>query len=252
MKKVFVFTCVVLLQFVVVVNGHSQSKIPQEFVDVAGLIPSAIIDMRYSGVHNFVGDVVDGYKAPKCYLTKKAADALFDVHKELADFSLALKIYDCYRPQRAVDHFVRWAREIDNTKTKLEFYPTVDKKNLFKDGYIAEKSSHSRGSTVDLTIVPIPVPGEEKYVAGQPLFPCFLPAGRRFKDNSIDMGAGFDCFHELSHTVNKKLGVQQRVNRVLLKTLMEKHGFKNYDLEWWHFTLRDEPYPDTYFDFVVE
>ena len=151
-----------------------------------------------------------------------------------------------------MDHFVRWAKDIGDTKTRKEFYPTVDKRNLFRDGYIAEKSGHSRGSTIDLTIVPVPVPAQEQYSPGQPLHACYLPAGKRFKDNSIDMGTGFDCFHELSHPGNLKVGLQQRNNRLLLKTLMDKHGFKNYDQEWWHFTLRDEPYPQTYFDFPVE
>ncbi len=221
-------------------------------INVTKVIPSAVLDIRYFGSHNFVGERVDGYKSPKCYLTKQATEALRMVQEELKNFSLSIKFYDCYRPQQAVNHFVEWAKEIDNTKTKKEFYPTVDKKNLFKDGYIAEKSSHSRGSTVDITIVPVPVPAQEKYIPGQPLFECYLPAEVRFQDNSIDMGTGFDCFHELSHPENKKVGLQQRTNRMLLKTLMEKYGFKNYDKEWWHFTLRNEPFPDTYFDFVIE
>jgi D-alanyl-D-alanine dipeptidase len=174
------------------------------------------------------------------------------VQKELEPFTLSLKIYDCYRPQQAIDHFVRWAKDIDNSKTKKEFYPTVDKRNLFRDGYIDSKSSHSRGSTVDLTIVPLPAPTQEKYILGQKLYECYLPLPKRFRDNSIDMGTGFDCFHELSHTANKNIGRQQKINRLLLKSLMEKHGFKNYDLEWWHYTLKNEPYPDTYFDFVIE
>jgi D-alanyl-D-alanine dipeptidase len=174
------------------------------------------------------------------------------VQKDLEPYSLSLKIYDCYRPQRAVNHFVRWATEIENTKTKKEFYPTVDKRNLFKDGYIDSKSGHSRGSTVDLTIVPSPVPIQPQYSPGQKLYECYLPAAKRFPDNSIDMGTGFDCFDELSHTANTNIGRQQKINRLLLKSLMEKHGFRNYDKEWWHFTLKNEPFPDTYFDFVIE
>ena len=135
---------------------------------------------------------------------------------------------------------------------KKEFYPTVDKRNLFRDGYIAEKSGHSRGSTIDLTIVPVPVPEQERFVEGQRLYECHLPLEKRFKDNSIDMGTGFDCFSELSHPGNKKVGLHQRIGRMLLKTIMEKNGFKNYDREWWHFTLQNEPFPDTYFDFIIE
>jgi D-alanyl-D-alanine dipeptidase len=174
------------------------------------------------------------------------------VQKDLEPYSLSLKIYDCYRPQRAVNHFVRWATEIENIKTKKEFYPTIDKRNLFKDGYIDSKSGHSRGSTLDLTIVPSPAPAQEQYSPGQKLYECYLPAAKRFRDNSIDMGTGFDCFDELSHTANANIGHQQKINRLLLKSLMEKHGFRNYDKEWWHFTLKNEPYPDTYFDFVIE
>lgn len=228
------------------------AKRPDNFVDIQTIIPDVLLDIRYYGLHNFLSEKVEGYLAPKCILTKEAAEALAGVQKDLKPYSLTLKIYDCYRPQRAVNHFVRWAKEIENTKTMKEFYPTVDKRHLFKDGYIDSKSGHSRGSTVDLTIVPLPAPDQESYTAGQKLTECYLPAGQRFGDNSIDMGTGFDCFHELSHTANVKIGKQQKINRLLLKSLMEKHGFKNYDMEWWHYTLTNEPYHDTYFDFVIE
>lgn len=234
------------------VNFLELDKIPDTFVNIEQVIPGVVLDIRYYGEHNFLGERVDGYLAPKCILTQEAAYALAEVQKELVPYSLTLKIYDCYRPQRAVNHFVRWAQDIENTKTQKEFYPTVDKRNLFKGGYIADRSGHSRGSTVDLTIVPLPVPRQADYTPGQALTECYRPAGQRFGDNSIDMGTGFDCFHELSHTANPAIGQQQKINRLLLKTLMEKHGFKNYDLEWWHFTLKNEPYPNTYFDFPVE
>ena len=227
-------------------------KMSDNFVDIQTVIPDIVLDIRYWGEHNFLGERVDGYLAPKCYLTREAAQALAGVQEDLKPFSLSLKIYDCYRPQRAVNHFVRWAKDIENTKTRKEFYPTVDKRNLFKDGYIADRSSHSRGSTVDLTIVPVPVPPQAGYTPGQTLTECYLPAGRRFGDNSLDMGTGFDCFHELAHTANPGIGQQQKINRLLLRTLMEKHGFKNYELEWWHYTLKNEPYPNTYFDFPIE
>jgi D-alanyl-D-alanine dipeptidase len=233
-------------------SAFAVSPAPAGFVDLHDVIPSVVLDIRYYTAHNFVGERVDGYNAPKCIITKKAADALAGVQKELMDSGLSLKVYDCYRPQRAVSHFVRWAKDIGDTRTKKEFYPTVDKRDLFRDGYIAERSGHSRGSTIDLTIVPIPVPAQEGYIPGQTLHECWLPAEKRFKDNGIDMGTGFDCFHELSHTANREIGETQRINRLLLKTLMEKHGFVNYDREWWHYTLKGEPYPDTYFDFVIE
>lgn len=225
---------------------------PVDIVDIESVIPGVTLDIRYHGPHNFVGAPIDGYEAPKCLLTRKAALALAKVQKELQEFSLAVKIYDCYRPQKAVNHFVRWAKDTRDTKTKAEFYPTVDKRHLFRDGYIAERSGHSRGSTVDLTIIPAPAPPQEAYTPGQPLDACFSPVTKRFRDNSIDMGTGFDCFHEASHPGNLKVGEQQRINRLLLKTLMDKYGFKNYDQEWWHFTLKNEPYPNTYFDFPVK
>ncbi len=232
--------------------ARAGSSLPAGFVDVLTVIPSVIVDMRYYGDHNFVGGRVSGYHAPRCLLTRRAAEALSKVQGDLLPFGLSLKVYDCYRPQRAVEHFVRWARDVEDTKTRKEFYPTVDKRNLFRDGYIAERSGHSRGSTVDLTIVPLPLPPQETYLPGQPLYECFLDADRRFKDNSIDMGTGFDCFHEYSHTANPKIGAQQRLNRLALKSLMEKHGFVNYEMEWWHYTLRNEPFPDTYFDFPID
>ncbi len=231
--------------------GWAENAMPDQFIDLQKAIPSVMLDIRYHGDHNFVGTKVDGYEAPKCLVTRPAAEALARVQSELKEFSFSLKLYDCYRPQRAVDHFVRWAKDLKDTQTKAEFYPTVDKRNLFRDGYIAEKSSHSRGSAVDVTIVPAPAPAAGKYTPGQPLQACFLPAGERFRDNGIDMGTGFDCFHELSHPGNLKVGLQQRMNRLLLKTLMDRHGFNHYAQEWWHFTLRNEPYPDTYFDFPV-
>jgi zinc D-Ala-D-Ala dipeptidase len=234
------------------ITSCSNNKMPENFVDIQKVIPDVLLDIRYYSPHNFVGEKVEGYMAPKCILTRQAAEALAQVQKDLAPFSMSLKIYDCYRPQRAVNHFVRWAKEIDNTKTKKEFYPTVDKANLFKDGYIDSKSGHSRGSTLDLTIVILPTPKQPDYIPGQKLAECYLPAEQRFADNTLDMGTGFDCFHELSHTANKNITEMQNNNRQLLKILMEKHGFKNYDLEWWHYTLKNEPYPDTYFDFVIE
>ena len=120
------------------------------------------------------------------------------------------------------------------------------------DGFIASRSGHSRGSTVDLTIVPVPVPEQDSYTEGTPLCECFAPEDKRFRDNSFDMGTGFDCFHPLSWTANERLDPQQRANRLLLKTLMERHGFRNYKKEWWHYTLRKEPFPKTYFDFIVK
>ena len=225
---------------------------PESFVNVKGVTPSIQLDIRYYGSHNFVGERIDGYNAPKCLLTREAAAALAKVQKELEASSLSLKVYDCYRPQRAVNHFVRWAKDTKDIKTKEEFYPTMEKLDLLRGVYIDTRSGHSRGSAVDITIVPIPMPAQAMYMPGEKLYACYLPVEKRFKDNSIDMGTGFDCFHKSSHTANREAGRAQHNNRLLLKTLMEKHGFRNYEKEWWHFTLKDEPFPETYFDFVIE
>jgi D-alanyl-D-alanine dipeptidase len=231
---------------------HAESRMPDSFEDVEARIPSILLDMRYYGPHNFIGERIEGYNAPKCLLTKEAAATLAKVQKELVAQSLSLKVYDCYRPQRAVDHFVRWAQDMNDTKTKKEFYPTIKKRDLLRKGYIGTRSGHSKGSSVDLTIVPLPASEEPTYQPGDTLHECYLPAGKRFQDNGLDMGTGFDCFHERSHTTNRKTGEKHMRNRLLLKNIMEKHGFKSYAREWWHYTLRREPFPKTYFDFAVE
>ena len=241
-----------ILIFFLTLSVHLLSQnIPEGFVEIRQVIPDIALDLRYHTNHNFLATPVDGYQSEKCYITKAAADSLAKVQAELKKFNLSLKIYDAYRPQRAADHFVRWAKELADTLTKKEFYPTVDKSRLFVDGFIAEKSGHSRGSTVDLTIVPIPLPSQPEFDINNQC-ECYKPLDQRFKDNSLDIGTGFDCFSELSHTENPNLTPQQRANRLLLKSLMEKYGFKNLAEEWWHFTLRNEPYPSTYFDFIIE
>ena len=227
-------------------------KLPEGFVDVKAMIPGIVLDMRYFTEHNFLGTRVRGYGATRCILTREAAEALKKVQAELEPYGLSLKVYDAYRPQRAVDHFVEWAKDVSDTLTKREFYPLIDKGDLFPLGYISERSSHSRGSTVDLTLVPVPVPEQEVYVPHENLRPSHFPAARRFGDNSLDMGTGFDAFHGNSATESLAVGPQQRANRLLLRTLMDKHGFRNYAEEWWHYTLRNEPYPETYFDFMIE
>jgi len=245
MKKITVI-------FFLILSIHLFSQnIPDGFVEIREVIPDIILDLRYLTNHNFLGVPVDGYKAQKCFISKVAADSLAKVQAELRKFSLSLKIYDAYRPQQAVDHFVRWAKYLSDTLTKKEFYPTVDKSRLFIDGYIAEKSGHSRGSTIDLTIVPIPTPSQPEYDMENQC-ECNESAEKRFKDNSIDMGTGFDCFDSLSHTENNELTPYQRANRLLLKSLMDKYGFKNLAEEWWHYTLRKEPFPNTYFDFEIK
>lgn len=214
--------------------------------------PTIRQDMRYAGPHNFIGRPIKGYRAAECLLTRPAAEALRAVQADLAAAGLSLKVYDCYRPQRAVDDFVAWAKDLSDTKMKTEFYPSVDKADLFKDGYIAAKSGHSRGSTMDLTIVASSGPAQARYQEGDALVGCTRPVGERFRDDSLDMGGGYDCFDPLSRTASLAPGPSQRASRLLLKTVMEKHGFTNLPEEWWHFTLNGEPYPDRSFDLPVE
>lgn len=232
-------------------QAKPEPKAPENFVALRTVDPTIIQEMRYFTPHNFVGQRIDGYRQPLCILTRPAAEALHLAQRRLLRQGYSLKVYDCYRPQRAVDHFVRWAEDLDDEVMKEEFYPNVDKTRLFLDGYIAEKSGHSRGSTMDLTIVQLPTRPTRPYVPGEPLVPCYAPQGERFPDNSVDMGTGFDCFDTLSHTLDPRIQGEQRANRLLLKSTLEALGFVNLAEEWWHYTYKPEPYPDTYFDFPV-
>ncbi|MFJ6660353.1 M15 family metallopeptidase [Streptomyces sp. NPDC091377] len=228
-----------------------EPKAPEDFVALPAVDPTIIQEMRYVTPHSFVGEPIDGYHRPLCILTRPAARALHQAQRKLLRQGYALKVYDCYRPQRAVDHFVRWAEDLRDQTTKREFYPDVDKSRLFADGYIAEKSGHSRGSTVDLTIVRLPPRPTRPYLPGEPLVPCYAPEAERFPDNSVDMGTGYDCFDTRSHTLDPRVQGRQRAHRMLLKTTLEAVGFVNLPEEWWHFTYRPESHPDTYFDFPV-
>ncbi|MEA1050130.1 M15 family metallopeptidase [Lamprobacter modestohalophilus] len=231
-------------------DGSRDADRPDDIIDVSAIIPGAVLDLRYTTAHNFVGRPIPGYQAPRCLLTRQAAVALAEVQAALIEQGYQLKLYDCYRPQQAVDAFVAWAEDLDDQRMKTEFYPNVDKQHLFRDGYIASKSGHSRGSTVDLTILPKPAPPQPPFDA-EAQVSCEATFGERFADNSVDMGTGFDCFSPLSHTLSPAITGQAHDYRLLLKGLMEEAGFKNLAEEWWHFTLRDEPYPETYFDFPI-
>ncbi|MFE7211255.1 M15 family metallopeptidase [Streptomyces sp. NPDC001698] len=228
-----------------------EPKAPKDFVALSTVDPTIIQEIRYFTPHNFVGQRIDGYRQPLCILTRPAAQALHTAQQQLLRKGYSLKVYDCYRPQRAVDHFVRWAQDLDDQAMKGEFYPQVDKTRLFEDGYIAAKSGHSRGSTMDLTIVGLPAGPTHPYVPHKPLVPCYAPQAERFPDNSLDMGTGYDCFDTLAHTLDPRIQGQQRANRLLLKSTLENLGFVNLAEEWWHYTYKPEPYPDTYFDFPV-
>ncbi|MFF3085238.1 M15 family metallopeptidase [Streptomyces nojiriensis] len=229
----------------------SGAKAPRAFVALRSVDPTILQDMRYARPHNFVGEPVDGYRQPVCLLTRPAAEALHRAQVRLLRQGYSLKVYDCYRPQRAVDHFVRWAEDLGDERRKAEFYPRVEKSRLFEDGYIARKSGHSRGSTMDVTLVRLPALPAPRPRPGRESVPCYAPRAERYPDNSVDMGTGFDCFDTLSHTDDPRVQGAQRANRDLLRSVLAAEGFVNLPEEWWHFTHKPELFPDTYFDFPV-
>lgn len=230
-------------------NGWAE-ELPKYFTYLRDVDPSIQQDVRYATPYNFIGEQIDGYEAPECVLTTRAAKALAQVQTALKKQDLSLKVYDCYRPQRAVDHFVRWAGDLNDKRMKPVFYPEIPKDRLLK-GYISSRSTHSRGSTVDLTIVPLDTAQPDlSVVFGFPI-PCTAPKAERWPDNSLDMGTAFDCFDERSHTANRDIPEAAQANRELLVDLMTEAGFENYRREWWHFQLKNEPYRQTRFDFPI-
>jgi len=223
--------CLLINLFTLICLAEQETeKLPEGFVYVDDIIPEIEIELRYYTSHNFVGERIDGYLKANCIMTKEAAGALKKVQKELKPFGLGLKIFDAYRPQQAVDHFIRWAENLSDIRMKEEFYPHVEKKNLFEDGYVETRSSHSRGSTVDITIVS-------------------LQSNTQGKE--LDMGSNYDFFGRESWPCYPDISTSQRSHRMLLQILMKKHGFEPYPKEWWHFTLKNEPFPVTYFNFPI-
>ena len=213
---------ILLTTLLTLLSANDMTMKREHFSALKSVTPSAIFDMRYFGHNNFLGRPVQGYSKPICYLSNEAASALKAVEISLKKEQLQLLIFDCYRPQCSVDDFILWAKDINDTKMKAIYYPNVQKKDLFKEGYIAARSGHSRGSTVDLTI------------------------------EGLDMGTPFDFFDPSSHTLSPTITAQQQRNRLYLKKVMEANGFKNYAAEWWHYTLKDEPFKKRYFDFEVK
>ena len=194
---------------------------------LADYVPHIVQEIRYYSTYNFIGERIDGYEEPCALLTKEAARALKAVSNEMIVRGYRLKVFDAYRPACAVKHFVLWGIEDQDIRMKPYFYPDLQKQELFEKGYIAKKSSHSRGSTVDLTLLDMSTGGE------------------------LDMGSPFDLFSVVSHPDYKGITEQQYENRMMLQRVMVRSGFEPIDCEWWHFTLKDEPYPDTYFEFPV-
>ena len=206
---------------------HNESMDPSGFVVLADFVPQIVQEIRYYSTYNFIGDRIDGYEEPCALLTLEAARALKAVGSELLVQGYRLKVFDAYRPVRAVKHFVLWGIEDQDLRMKPYFYPELEKQELFAGGYIASRSSHSRGSTVDLTLLD-------------------MRTGRE-----LDMGSPFDLFSEVSHPDCRGISEEQFANRMLLQHAMIRGGFQPIDCEWWHFTLKNEPYPETYFDFPV-
>ncbi len=232
--------------------GSTVQPLPPGFVYLEYLAPEIEQDIRYTGSRNFVGQPVDGYKAPRCILTRQAGEALAKASRALEYQGLRLRVYDCYRPQTAVNHFVRWSRNPENPQTQAWYYPNLSRTDLFPQGYIAEHSGHSRGSTVDLTLVAAPHGKTERIRQDKTGGNCLTPENFVHGDNSVNMGTTFDCFDPAAHTQSRLVSKAAQKNRKRLKAAMENAGFKNLPQEWWHFTLRNEPFPERYFDFPVE
>ena len=203
-------------------------KLPKDFSYVKDIAPTIKQELRYCSNNNFIGTSINGYEENVLIITTQAANALKKVQAELLKKELSLKIFDAYRPQTAVNHFVKWARVINDTLMKHQYYPSVNKRHLFKKGYISSKSGHSRGSTVDLTIVDLKT------------------------NKELDMGSPYDFFGISSHIIYPNLTNKQKENRQLLQSIMRENNFRPYTNEWWHFTLRHEPFPKTYFKFPVK
>ena len=222
----------IALIVIILVVTLEDEKIPEDmdhsgFVIVNDVVPDVLLELRYFTSFNFAGARIDGYEEPVALLTKEAAEKLKIASEKFKEKDLIIKIWDTYRPRRAVEHFVRWRNDENDDKMKEYFFPDLTKKEVFEQGFIAEKSGHSRGSTIDMTLV--------------------------YKKNgtALDFGTGFDFFGERAHTNSTLVTEEQKNNRDYLKTIMEESGFVNLPEEWWHYTLKDEPFPETYFNFPV-
>jgi D-alanyl-D-alanine dipeptidase len=224
-KRLFlssIFYCSILCS-----SGYAQNKLPDGFIRLSEIIPDIHVDLRYYSKDNFLGRPVEGYLSPVCILSLQAAKALSKVQLDLKKEGLKLKIFDAYRPQRAVDDFVQWAKSLNDTTMKKTYFPKVSKALLFEHGYIASRSGHTRGSTVDLTLID--------------------STGKK-----LDMGTPWDFFSPKSWPSSQAVPEQAQRNRAFLRQIMQRHGFIPYEPEWWHFTLEYEPFPNTYFDFPIQ
>jgi len=231
-------------------SAFAAQPLPADFVYLRDVDPTILQDMRYATANNFVGRVLNGYEAGECIVTRAVGDALKRVQLDLARRRLSLKMYDCYRPQRAVDDMYAWAQDGRETPAQRRYNPKVSKADLFRFGYIARHSGHSTGKAVDLTLVQLPVAATPRFDSQADYADCTGPQNRRAPDSSVDMGTGYDCSDEKAHTGSKMISVQQRKWRNTLVTAMARQGFVNYRLEWWHFSLPGKG--DAAFNFPVK
>jgi D-alanyl-D-alanine dipeptidase len=231
LQQLFIFSKVsVLIVFLLTACTPKPEERDKAFVELSAFLPELEIDLRYFGKDNFLGDTINGYEANKCFLTEEAAKALQKVMVEVAKDGYVVKVFDAYRPQSAVDHFMKWAKDPSDTLMKWKYYPELKKERLFPEGYIVEHSGHSRGSTIDLTLV---------YAVG------------KLQGEELDMGSPWDYFGERSWIEFQDITEEQKRNRAYLQSVMIRNGFIGLKEEWWHFTLEDEPFKDTYFDFPI-
>ncbi len=253
-SKAFLLSLLLLAGILIMSTDPSLSlaqrnTLPKGWVYLSDIDPTIDLDMRYATTNNFTGRVVKGYHAPECIMRRGAANALKRVQHHIAPLGLSLKIYDCYRPVRAVKDFGRWARQPSPPEEKQRYFPRLAKSQLYGKGYIAKRSNHSRGNTVDLSLMPLNA--NEQEVSKGTGMSCLLPKEARISDNSLEMGTAFDCFDVLTHTRHRGITGEARKNRMLLQRVMKRYGFKNYHMEWWHFTYHKTATPRVYYDFPI-
>ncbi len=237
--------------FLTFVQTARAQDLPKEFIYLRDIDTTIVQDIRYYGRYNFLGRKVKGYEARVCILTRETAIALHNVQDWLLQRKLSLLIYDCYRPMRAVEDITAWLRAPGDSPTKGEFYPTLDKSELFSQRHFERHLSHTRGSSVDVAIVPLPILPIRPFRAGDVLKACHGSYGERRRDNALDFGSAFDCFHERSNTQNGGISETAKKNRRFLLEAMAREGFVNDSQAWWHFRLQKETYPKTTFDFPI-
>jgi zinc D-Ala-D-Ala dipeptidase len=241
----------VLIAMMLPAPASAGSALPKGLVYLRDIDSTIVQDIRYAGSHNFVGRPIRGYLAAECILSVPAANALQTVQRKLAEKELSLIVWDCYRPKRAVDDFLQWSKDPARSEMRAEFYPRTDKAKLFALGYLAKPSAHSRGSTVDLGIVPSAFSLAPPPDSSQSPKACTSPKGERFEDGTIDFGTGYDCLDVLGNTSNALAGGAALHNRQTLKSCMKAAGFRPYAREWWQFELINEPFYRDGFDFEV-